>query len=118
MQPRRRRNSGKIIVSDTGELGFDVLEDALRDGLKTMRIDVLILGHAHDVQAKNFAELLRKWDGVWCKRLRKLVRQYARHLVGERIAGKPSFSAGHRERVDSRGKRSEGRWVPPAIDAG
>lgn len=56
------RIGGKIIVSDTGESRYGVLEDALREGLKAKRIDVLILGHAHDDHARNAAELLRKWQ--------------------------------------------------------
>jgi competence protein ComEC len=56
------RIGGKIIVSDTGEFRYDVLDDALRDGLKAKRIDVLILGHAHDDHAKNAAALLRNWE--------------------------------------------------------
>jgi len=39
-----------------------VLDEALRLGLGATRIDVLILGHAHDDHAKNAAELLRNWD--------------------------------------------------------
>lgn len=56
------RIGGKIIVSDTGEFRYEVLDEALRLGLKAKRIDVLILGHAHDDHARNAAELLRKWD--------------------------------------------------------
>ncbi len=56
------RIGGKIIVSDTGESRYRVLEDALREGLKAKRIDVLILGHPHDDHARNAAELLRKWQ--------------------------------------------------------
>lgn len=58
------RIGGKIIVSDTGQYDYDVLDEALRDGdgLAAKRIDVLILGHAHDDHSKNAAELLRKWD--------------------------------------------------------
>lgn len=56
------RIGGKVVVSDTGEFRYDVLDEALRDGLKAKRIDVLILGHAHEDHAKNAAELLRNWD--------------------------------------------------------
>jgi competence protein ComEC len=56
------RIGGKIIVSDTGQFRYSVLDEALREGLRAKRIDVLILGHAHDDHAKNAAELLRKWD--------------------------------------------------------
>ena len=56
------RIGGKIIVSDTGEFRYDVLDEALRQGLKAKRIDVLILGHAHDDHAKNAAQLLSNWD--------------------------------------------------------
>lgn len=56
------RIGGKIIVSDTGEFRYGVLDEALRYGLKAKRIDVLILGHAHDDHARNAAELLRNWD--------------------------------------------------------
>ena len=56
------RVGGQIIVSDTGEFRYDVLEEALRDGLKAKRIDVLILGHPHDDHAKNAAALLRNWE--------------------------------------------------------
>ena len=58
------RIGGKIIVSDTGQYDYEVLDEALRDadGLGAKRIDVLILGHAHDDHAKNAAELLRKWE--------------------------------------------------------
>lgn len=58
------RIGGKVIVSDTGQYDCDVLDEALRDpdGLGATRIDVLILGHAHDDHSKNAAELLRKWD--------------------------------------------------------
>jgi competence protein ComEC len=56
------RIGGKIIVSDTGEFRYPVLDEALRDGLKAKRIDVLILGHAHDDHSKNAARLLREWD--------------------------------------------------------
>ena len=56
------RVGGKVIVSDTGQYRYDVLDEALRDGLKAKRIDVLILGHAHDDHSKNAAELLRRWD--------------------------------------------------------
>jgi len=58
------RIGGKIIVSDTGQYDYDVLDEALRDedGLGAKRIDVLILGHAHDDHSKNAAELLRKWE--------------------------------------------------------
>ena len=56
------RIGGKIIVSDTGEFRYGVLDEALRLGLKAKRIDVLILGHAHDDHAKNAAELLRTWE--------------------------------------------------------
>jgi len=54
------RVGGKVIVSDTGQYRYDVLDDALRDGLKAKRIDVLILGHAHDDHSKNAAELLQE----------------------------------------------------------
>lgn len=53
---------GKVIVSDTGEHRYDVLDDALEKGLRAKRIDVLILGHAHDDHAKNAARLLREWE--------------------------------------------------------
>ena len=58
------RIGGKIIVSDTGQYDYDVLDRALRDqaGLGAKRIDVLILGHAHDDHSRNAAELLRKWE--------------------------------------------------------
>lgn len=58
------RIGGRIIVSDTGQYDYDVLDEALRDkdGLGAKRIDVLILGHAHDDHSKNAAELLRKWE--------------------------------------------------------
>jgi competence protein ComEC len=56
------RIGGKIIVSDTGQYRYDVLDEALREGLHAKRIDVLILGHAHDDHAKNAAQLLRDWD--------------------------------------------------------
>jgi competence protein ComEC len=56
------RIGGKIIVSDTGEFRYPVLEEALRLGVRAKRIDVLILGHAHDDHARNAAELLRKWE--------------------------------------------------------
>ena len=56
------RIGGKIVVSDTGEFGYTVLHEALAKGLGAKRIDVLILGHAHDDHAKNAAELLRKWE--------------------------------------------------------
>ena len=58
------RIGGKIIVSDTGQYDYDVLDAALRDsdGLAAKRIDVLILGHAHDDHSRNAAELLRKWE--------------------------------------------------------
>ena len=56
------RVGGKIIVSDTGEFRYPVLEEALRDGVGAKRIDVLILGHAHDDHARNAAELLRRWE--------------------------------------------------------
>ena len=56
------RIGGKIIVADTGEFRYAVLDEALRLGLEAKRIDVLILGHAHDDHAKNAAELLRNWD--------------------------------------------------------
>ena len=56
------RVGGKIIVSDTGEFRYPVLDEALREGLKAKRIDVLILGHAHDDHSKNAARLLHDWD--------------------------------------------------------
>jgi competence protein ComEC len=59
------RIGGEIVVSDTGEYRYDALDEALRDkrdGLGAERIDVLILGHAHDDHAKNAARLLREWD--------------------------------------------------------
>jgi competence protein ComEC len=56
------RVGGKIIVSDTGEFRYPVLEEALRLGVRANRIDVLILGHAHDDHARNAAELLRRWE--------------------------------------------------------
>jgi competence protein ComEC len=56
------RIGGKIIVSDTGEFRYEVLDEALREGVKAKRIDVLILGHAHDDHSKNAARLLRNWD--------------------------------------------------------
>ena len=56
------RIGGKIVVSDTGQYDYDRLDRALRDGLGAKRIDVLILGHAHDDHSRNAAELLRKWE--------------------------------------------------------
>lgn len=56
------RIGGQIIVSDTGELRYSVLDEALREGLQAKRIDVLILGHAHDDHSRNAARLLREWD--------------------------------------------------------
>ena len=58
------RIGGQIIVSDTGEFRYDALDKALRDveGVAATRIDVLILGHAHDDHAKNAARLLREWE--------------------------------------------------------
>ena len=56
------RIGDKVIVSDTGEFRYSVLDEALRLGVKAKRIDVLILGHAHDDHARNAAELFRQWD--------------------------------------------------------
>lgn len=56
------RVGGKIIVSDTGEFRYDVLHEALRDGVKAKRIDVLVLSHPHDDHSRNAAELLRRWE--------------------------------------------------------
>ena len=56
------RIGGKIIVSDTGEFRYENLDEALKEGLKAKRIDVLILSHAHDDHARNAARLLREWS--------------------------------------------------------
>ena len=56
------RIGDKIIVSDTGELRYENLVEALKDGVKAKRIDVLILSHAHDDHARNAARLLREWS--------------------------------------------------------
>ena len=56
------RVGGKIVVSDTGEFRYDVLDEALRKGLRAKRIDVLILSHPHDDHSRNAAQLLRNWE--------------------------------------------------------
>jgi competence protein ComEC len=56
------RIGGEVIVSDTGEHRYEVLDEALREGVKAKRVDVLILGHPHDDHSRNAARLLREWQ--------------------------------------------------------
>ena len=114
------RIGGKIIVSDTGEFRYDVLDEALRLGLEAKRIDVLILGHAHDDHARNAAELLRNWDVRMVVRNRSLwwegtIRNRA---VMRAIEAEPEVE----QRFPKIGDRFDwggGNWVfvnPPAAD--
>src|SRR3954452_11591743 len=52
---------GKIIVSDTGELNLEVMQDTLV-ALNAKRIDVLILTHPHQDHVGNAIDLLARWD--------------------------------------------------------